>query len=318
MRADAFVERGVLRRIDDVDAAGDHGAGSARERAFMRRRVDAARQAGGDDEPGCAKIGARAVPRICGPAPMRCARRRSRPFRVESSAACPRIEITGGGGSSAARPGGNSGSHDAIMRPPSASSRSSSRRASASEAGSKLVAATAPARRGNFASAAPAEPKRAISCAKVTGPTFCVRASLSQARRSRSLSARRSALSAVFFAPIRGSVAAQQTRDILAVHDEDEHREDDCEHVRTAARRTASYRAAPAPLRPAPRATRCARSPRPARQVAPMQQAPRARKARANTPSEGRDAFAALEAEPDRKQMAEERAEAGEQRAASP
>ena len=46
------------------------------------------------------------------------------------------------------------------------------------------------ARRGNSASAAPALPNRAIRLAKVTGPTFSVRASLSQASRSLSSSVR--------------------------------------------------------------------------------------------------------------------------------
>ena len=48
---DRLVERAVLLGIDHVDAAGEHGHGAGRQRAFMRRRVDAARQPGNDDEP---------------------------------------------------------------------------------------------------------------------------------------------------------------------------------------------------------------------------------------------------------------------------
>ena len=39
------LEVGILRRVDDVDAAGEHGDGAAFERGEMGRGVDAARQA---------------------------------------------------------------------------------------------------------------------------------------------------------------------------------------------------------------------------------------------------------------------------------
>ena len=48
---DPFLQRGVLGREDDVDAAGDHGdgaAGAAAERAHVRGRVDPAGKAGDD------------------------------------------------------------------------------------------------------------------------------------------------------------------------------------------------------------------------------------------------------------------------------
>ena len=74
--ADRRVKRGVLGRIDDVDAARHHGDGAGLERGLMRRRVDAARQAG-DDHMAFAADLARQLP---GEFPRRwrrhCARRR--------------------------------------------------------------------------------------------------------------------------------------------------------------------------------------------------------------------------------------------------
>ena len=66
---------------------------------------------------------------------------------------------------------------------------------------------------------------------KSTGPTFCVRASRSHARRSASLSA--FALIPKARARLRadpGFGAAQEPLDIFAMHDEDEDREDGLEH----------------------------------------------------------------------------------------
>ena len=53
----AALQRGVLGRIDVVDAAGQHGHGAGRERRLVRRRVDAAGEARGDDEAGRADAG---------------------------------------------------------------------------------------------------------------------------------------------------------------------------------------------------------------------------------------------------------------------
>ena len=46
--ADRRMKRGILRRVDHVEAARHHGDGAGLERGLMRRRVDAARQAGDD------------------------------------------------------------------------------------------------------------------------------------------------------------------------------------------------------------------------------------------------------------------------------
>jgi hypothetical protein len=55
--ADRRLQLFILRRIDDVDAAGEHGDGAVFERGAMRRGVDAARQTGGDDEAFQCEIG---------------------------------------------------------------------------------------------------------------------------------------------------------------------------------------------------------------------------------------------------------------------
>ena len=55
--ADLALQLGMLRRIDVVEAAGEHGNGAVLERRLVRRRVDAAGQPGGDDEAGAADAG---------------------------------------------------------------------------------------------------------------------------------------------------------------------------------------------------------------------------------------------------------------------
>lgn len=45
-----MLEIGVLRRIDDVNAAGEHGDGTAFERGKVRSGVDASCQTRGGDE----------------------------------------------------------------------------------------------------------------------------------------------------------------------------------------------------------------------------------------------------------------------------
>src|SRR5882757_1106866 len=109
-----------------------------------------------------------------------------------------------------------------MMRPPSFASASSSRTASLASGKIKFLPPPRAARRGNSSRAAAAEPKRAIRLRKVTGPTFSVRASLSQARRS---------LSCIYFgtAPDARLLAAQQPADIVAVHESDQRRQDQCQ-----------------------------------------------------------------------------------------
>jgi hypothetical protein len=68
--------------------------------------------------------------------------------------------------------------------PPSFASASNSLSASSAEGILKLGAPPRLANLGIAFNAAEAEPKRAIKAAKVTGPTFCVRASRSQSRFS--------------------------------------------------------------------------------------------------------------------------------------
>ena len=113
-------------------------------------------------------------------------------------------------------------SQDAISRPPSFASASSSRAASSSRRQHEVLAAAA---RAPGAAIPPARPRPSRSarsgCAKVTGPTFSVRASRSQARRSLSSSVRAIGSS---LAPMRGSCAAQQPADIFAMHEEDQQR----------------------------------------------------------------------------------------------
>ena len=55
--ADLGMKRLVVRRVDDVDSAGQRGDGAAVERADMRRGVDAARQPRDDDKPRRAELG---------------------------------------------------------------------------------------------------------------------------------------------------------------------------------------------------------------------------------------------------------------------
>ena len=55
---DFLIKRGVLLRIDDVDAAGKHRHGPGFQRALMGRRVDAARHARYHHQPGAAELGA--------------------------------------------------------------------------------------------------------------------------------------------------------------------------------------------------------------------------------------------------------------------
>ena len=108
-----------------------------------------------------------------------------------SSSTRPRVQISGGGGSRAASACGKAGSQEASSRAPSAAPSASSLSTWAS-AGSFSPAARPPrrARSGRAASALAAVPNRWMSWSKVTGPTFSVRASLSQSRRSASDSSR--------------------------------------------------------------------------------------------------------------------------------
>ena len=128
----------------------------------------------------------------------------------------PRTLISGGGASSAARPRGNSASQEAIMRPPSFASCSISRIGVTGIAAARnSCRRRGCARRGNSASAADAEPKRAIRLRKVTGPDM--------------LGARQPQPGAAFVrcAELHYALgsdarffAAQQPADIVAVHDE--------------------------------------------------------------------------------------------------
>ena len=63
---DALIERLIFRRIDDVDAAGDDGAGAARKRGFVGGRIDAARKTRRDHEACSAQI-VRKLPRQLSP-----------------------------------------------------------------------------------------------------------------------------------------------------------------------------------------------------------------------------------------------------------
>ena len=49
----------MLGRIDDVDAAGEHGDRAVLERGLVRRRVDAAGEPRGDDVAGAAELAPR-------------------------------------------------------------------------------------------------------------------------------------------------------------------------------------------------------------------------------------------------------------------
>lgn len=55
--ADRALQLVILRRVDDVDAAGENGGGAAIERGNMSGGVDAARETRGDDETFEAKLG---------------------------------------------------------------------------------------------------------------------------------------------------------------------------------------------------------------------------------------------------------------------
>jgi len=58
---DPFLQCDMLRRVGDVDPAGDHpdgGAGVVAQRAFVRCSVDAAREAGDDGETRLGQCGA--------------------------------------------------------------------------------------------------------------------------------------------------------------------------------------------------------------------------------------------------------------------
>src|SRR4249919_3915488 len=100
-----------------------------------------------------------------------------------------------------------------MMHPPSLANASSSRAASLASGNTKFLPPPRAARRGNSSCAAVAEPKRAIRLRKVTGPTFSVRASLNQARRS---------WSCIAFGADARFGAAEQPADIVAVHERDQ------------------------------------------------------------------------------------------------
>ena len=98
-----IVERAILLGVDDVDAAGDDRDRAGGERAEMRGGVDAARQAGDDDDALLAELGGEvlrqpsAVGRGVARADHRDHRRRSEPRRA------PSTDSTGGASSIAAR-----------------------------------------------------------------------------------------------------------------------------------------------------------------------------------------------------------------------
>ena len=74
--ADLALQLGMLRRIDVVEAAGEHRDGAVLERRLVGRRVDAAGEPGGDDVAGAADARRRTCGRASGRPPSRCGRRR--------------------------------------------------------------------------------------------------------------------------------------------------------------------------------------------------------------------------------------------------
>ena len=188
---DGVIEFFIFRRIDDIHAARHHRDGAGCQRAFMRRGVDAARQARRHRQPGRAQIARqdegefarqrRGVARADDRDHLALQQMRHGPAPRSPAAADParpgRAEIPARRTRSAGRPACASASslaRDVFFR------RQHEVLAAAARAPAAAIL-PAPRRR---------QPKRAIRLAKVTGPTFSVRASLSQARRSLSSSVR--------------------------------------------------------------------------------------------------------------------------------
>ena len=261
--------------------------------------------------PAVAKIAAPVCPRICGPAPRHCARRRSRPFRARADRGMAehrddrrrRIERRRGRAENPARR-----RRSCVRR--ACASASNLARASSSAAGCacrcrRRAAPGAAIRR------APRSPSRSArsGAANVTGPTFCVRASRSQARRSVSLKV----FAFPIFAPIRGSSPRNRRRIFSRCMKIDQHRQQQrqrrisgcCSEQQEIDRRQrgGDQRGQ----------RRDARDQRDRRASGQRQQSDRPVQRQRNA-EEGRDALAALEAQPDGKEMAEERAKPGEQR----
>ncbi len=153
----------IFGRVEDVDAAGDDRDGPGLQRSVMGGGVDAAGEAGDDDGAGFAEFLAQGRGRSGSPPPRRCARRRwlrsagrARSDRPSRSAPAARIRLRRGAADSRARRGRDSGRR---ASPPARS------RAATASRRARRGARPPPraARSGIAASAAPAEPKRAIS-----------------------------------------------------------------------------------------------------------------------------------------------------------
>ena len=69
----------MLRRINAIVPAGEHGDRAGSETRAMRRGIDAARQAGDDGEAGFAELARDPLGEFQSRRPRRCASRRSRP-----------------------------------------------------------------------------------------------------------------------------------------------------------------------------------------------------------------------------------------------
>ena len=101
---DALGEAGVLRRVEVVEAAGEDGDRAGRERRLVGGGVDAAGEAGGDDEAGLAEAARRSAWRTCGRRSRRCASRRWRRSAATGRRRSPRTVISGGAPSTCAEP----------------------------------------------------------------------------------------------------------------------------------------------------------------------------------------------------------------------
>ena len=92
----------MLLRIDVVMAAGEHRDRAGGEAGAMRRRIDAAREAGRDDEAGLAEFAREPLGEFQARAPTHCASRPCAIIGRASAARLPRTAISGGASSIAA------------------------------------------------------------------------------------------------------------------------------------------------------------------------------------------------------------------------
>ena len=96
--SDPLHQRGVLRRVGDVDAGGDHGDRGAAggERALVRRRVDAAGEARDHDEAARRQLRRERAARTAQPLPLALRAPTIATAGCSNSPGSPRTESTGG------------------------------------------------------------------------------------------------------------------------------------------------------------------------------------------------------------------------------